>query len=91
MIGVDKCGSTDLFDKIAKHPDVLKNGGALKKETMWWSWLRYGLLFLATWCACFFLSSVDVFKINFFENYFIRNTISLKQFDPDQARRESRA
>ncbi|XP_045205502.1 carbohydrate sulfotransferase 15-like [Mercenaria mercenaria] len=42
IIGMDKSGSTDLFDKIAKHPDVLKNDGILQKETMWWSWLRYG-------------------------------------------------
>lgn len=42
IVGMDKCGSTDLFDRIAKHPDVLKNKGVLKKETMWWSWKRYG-------------------------------------------------
>ncbi|KAK3586033.1 hypothetical protein CHS0354_033159 [Potamilus streckersoni] len=42
VIGVDKCGSTDLFDKISTHPDILPNEGILKKETMWWSWRRYG-------------------------------------------------
>ncbi|XP_060602535.1 carbohydrate sulfotransferase 15-like [Ruditapes philippinarum] len=42
IIGIDKSGTTDLFDKIAKHPDVLRNEGILQKETMWWSWLRYG-------------------------------------------------
>lgn len=42
IIGMDKCGSTDLFDRVARHPDVLKNSGVLHKETMWWSWRRYG-------------------------------------------------
>ncbi|XP_052778544.1 carbohydrate sulfotransferase 15-like [Mya arenaria] len=43
LIGMDKSGSTDLFDKVAGHPEVIKNKGALNKETMWWSWKRYGL------------------------------------------------
>ncbi|KAL4240639.1 hypothetical protein ACF0H5_001430 [Mactra antiquata] len=47
IIGMDKCGSTDLFDKIAQHPHVLKNSGVLHKETMWWSWKRYGHFLLA--------------------------------------------
>lgn len=45
VIGMDKCGSTDLFDRIALHPEVLKNKGVLEKETMWWSWKRYGNVF----------------------------------------------
>lgn len=42
IIGMDKSGSTDLFDKIAKHPCVLPNSGIIEKETQWWSWRRYG-------------------------------------------------
>lgn len=43
LIGLDKSGTTDLFFKIVKHPDVLKNSGDLNgKETLWWSWKRYG-------------------------------------------------
>ena len=42
LIGSAKCASTDLFDKIVKHPDILGNSGYKKKETMWWSLLRYG-------------------------------------------------
>ncbi|KAL5016974.1 hypothetical protein ScPMuIL_006563, partial [Solemya velum] len=42
VIGMDKSASTDLFDRICQHPSVLQNSGVLKKETMWWSWLRYG-------------------------------------------------
>ncbi|WAQ97045.1 CHSTF-like protein, partial [Mya arenaria] len=34
LIGMDKSGSTDLFDKVAGHPEVIKNKGALNKETM---------------------------------------------------------
>nr|XP_022316415.1 carbohydrate sulfotransferase 15-like isoform X2 [Crassostrea virginica] len=40
VIGMDKCGTTDLFARISRHPDVVPN--AKDKETMWWSWERYG-------------------------------------------------
>ncbi|XP_069127282.1 carbohydrate sulfotransferase 15-like [Argopecten irradians] len=42
LIGMDKSGSSDLFDRITKHPDILGNRGKLGKETWWWSWYRYG-------------------------------------------------
>ncbi|XP_021340126.1 carbohydrate sulfotransferase 15-like [Mizuhopecten yessoensis] len=42
LIGMDKSGSSDLFDRITKHPDILGNGGEIGKETWWWSWSRYG-------------------------------------------------
>ncbi|XP_078319066.1 carbohydrate sulfotransferase 15-like [Crassostrea virginica] len=42
VLGVDKCGSTDLFNRIAQHPQILHNSGVLNKETSWWSWRRYG-------------------------------------------------
>lgn len=47
LIGMDKCGSTDLFDRLIKHPEILGNGKnstkpSDNKETKWWSWLRYG-------------------------------------------------
>lgn len=37
---MDKCGTTDLFARISRHPDVVPN--IKNKETMWWSWERYG-------------------------------------------------
>lgn len=40
VIGMDKCGTTDLFARISRHPDVVPN--VKNKETMWWSWERYG-------------------------------------------------
>ncbi|CAG2197783.1 CHST15 [Mytilus edulis] len=43
LLGVDKCGSTDLFLRLLEHPHILGNDGSLNKETMWWSWRRYGL------------------------------------------------
>ena len=42
LLGVDKCGSTDLFLRLLQHPSILGNNGSLNKETMWWSWKRYG-------------------------------------------------
>lgn len=42
VLGVDKCGSTDLYYRIVRHPQILPNSGVLDKETSWWSWRRYG-------------------------------------------------
>ncbi|XP_048763501.1 carbohydrate sulfotransferase 15-like [Ostrea edulis] len=42
VLGVDKCGSTDLYSRIVRHPQIFPNNGTLNKETMWWSWRRYG-------------------------------------------------
>ncbi|XP_033738428.1 carbohydrate sulfotransferase 15-like [Pecten maximus] len=42
QIGMSKSGSTDLFDRITQHPDILGNQGVVGKETRWWSWIRYG-------------------------------------------------
>ncbi|XP_061174937.1 uncharacterized protein LOC133184104 isoform X3 [Saccostrea echinata] len=42
VLGVDKCGSTDLYYRLVRHPQILPNKGILNKETMWWSWRRYG-------------------------------------------------
>ena len=44
MIGQPKCGSTDLFWKIAKHGDVL---APPIKELHWWSRNRQGSLYVA--------------------------------------------
>ncbi|XP_076104304.1 carbohydrate sulfotransferase 15-like isoform X1 [Mytilus galloprovincialis] len=43
LIGMDKSGSSDLFDRLIKHPEIKGNIGSRGKETMWWSWKRYGL------------------------------------------------
>ena len=50
VLGVDKCGSTDLFNRIAQHPQILHNSGVLNKETSWWSWRRYGNQLYLTYC-----------------------------------------
>ena len=42
VLGVDKSGTTDLHSRIAQHPHVLLNSGALGKETYYWCWLKYG-------------------------------------------------
>ncbi|XP_011674210.2 carbohydrate sulfotransferase 15-like isoform X2 [Strongylocentrotus purpuratus] len=39
IIGVDKCGTTDLWDKITQHPDVL---ASVPKEPHWWGKRRHG-------------------------------------------------
>lgn len=43
VLGIDKSGSTDLFSRIVQHPQILGNDGEINKETMWWSWKRYGM------------------------------------------------
>ncbi|CAC5410827.1 CHST15 [Mytilus coruscus] len=40
---MDKSGTTDLFNRLIKHPEIKVNTGVGGKETMWWSWRRYGL------------------------------------------------
>ncbi|XP_046553719.1 uncharacterized protein LOC124263189 [Haliotis rubra] len=42
LIGSDKCGSTDLFNRITHHPDVQTCTCTLGKESSYWSWRRYG-------------------------------------------------
>ncbi|KAH3712321.1 hypothetical protein DPMN_072018 [Dreissena polymorpha] len=42
IIGVCKTGTTDLFERLSHHPEVIKNRGIMGKETWFWSWKRYG-------------------------------------------------
>ncbi|XP_060567594.1 uncharacterized protein LOC132726294 isoform X2 [Ruditapes philippinarum] len=42
IIGVCKTGTTDLFERLSHHPQILKNRGILGKETWYWTWRRYG-------------------------------------------------
>ncbi|KAK0058002.1 carbohydrate sulfotransferase 15 [Biomphalaria pfeifferi] len=42
VIGVDKCGTTDFWHRLTKHPDIETPDGVLNKETHWWSWRRFG-------------------------------------------------
>ena len=42
IIGMDKCGTTDLHGRLTVHPDLRGNTGVLKKETQFWPWGRYG-------------------------------------------------
>ncbi|XP_071812874.1 carbohydrate sulfotransferase 15-like isoform X1 [Apostichopus japonicus] len=38
QLGSYKCGTTDLWDKLIQHPDVLP----VAKEPHWWAWRRLG-------------------------------------------------
>ncbi|KAJ8041939.1 Carbohydrate sulfotransferase 15 [Holothuria leucospilota] len=38
QIGSFKCGTTDLWDKIVQHPQVV----TVAKEPHWWAWRRFG-------------------------------------------------
>lgn len=42
IIGVCKTGTTDLFERLSHHPQIIKNKGILGKETWYWTWQRYG-------------------------------------------------
>ncbi|XP_055996541.1 carbohydrate sulfotransferase 15-like isoform X3 [Ostrea edulis] len=42
VFGVCKTGTTDLFYRLTRHPQILNNFGLLNKETWFWSWRRYG-------------------------------------------------
>ncbi|KAK6171288.1 hypothetical protein SNE40_019511 [Patella caerulea] len=42
LVGVDKCGTTDLWKRMVQHPQILPNAGNVGKSTMWWSWRRFG-------------------------------------------------
>ncbi|XP_078669303.1 carbohydrate sulfotransferase 15-like isoform X1 [Branchiostoma floridae x Branchiostoma belcheri] len=39
IIGMPKCGTTDLYYRLIKHPDVV---GGLVKEPHWWTRRRFG-------------------------------------------------
>ncbi|KAL3891470.1 hypothetical protein ACJMK2_003732 [Sinanodonta woodiana] len=41
IIGVCKTGTTDLFQRMTQHPQILANKGVLNKETWFWAWKRY--------------------------------------------------
>ncbi|KAK3096755.1 hypothetical protein FSP39_002955 [Pinctada imbricata] len=42
IFGVCKTGTTDLFTRLVKHPQVIPNKEFLGKETWYWTWKRYG-------------------------------------------------
>ncbi|XP_052829247.1 carbohydrate sulfotransferase 15 isoform X2 [Octopus bimaculoides] len=42
LVGVDKCGTTDLFSRLRQHPELLRTNALNGKETHWWSWRRFG-------------------------------------------------
>ncbi|KAK3099481.1 hypothetical protein FSP39_005091 [Pinctada imbricata] len=41
IFGVCKSGTTDLYSRMLKHPQIVPNNGVLQKETWFWSWRRY--------------------------------------------------
>eukprot|EP00105_Crassostrea_gigas_P041521 XP_019925669.1 PREDICTED: carbohydrate sulfotransferase 15 isoform X2 [Crassostrea gigas] len=74
VIGMDKCGTTDLFARISRHPDVVPN--IKNKETMWWSWERYGYWLWSSNARRTYLSNY----IHYFNNLALRlNNISQKK------------
>ncbi|XP_060067963.1 carbohydrate sulfotransferase 15-like [Ylistrum balloti] len=42
IIGAAKSGTTDLFARVTMHPSIVDVHGFLNKETIYWSWGRYG-------------------------------------------------
>ncbi|KAK3592270.1 hypothetical protein CHS0354_022695 [Potamilus streckersoni] len=42
IIGVCKSGTSDLFKRMLRHPQIVQNKGILKKETWFWTWRRHG-------------------------------------------------
>ncbi|KAK3600483.1 hypothetical protein CHS0354_023582, partial [Potamilus streckersoni] len=42
IFGVCKSGTSDLFKRMLKHPQIVPNNGILKKETWFWTWKRHG-------------------------------------------------
>ncbi|KAK3600482.1 hypothetical protein CHS0354_023581, partial [Potamilus streckersoni] len=42
IFGVCKSGTSDLFKRMLKHPQIVPNKGLLKKETWYWTWKRHG-------------------------------------------------
>lgn len=73
-IGMDKCGTIDLFARISRHPDVVPN--IKNKETMWWSWERYGYWLWSSNARRTYLSNY----IHYFDNLALRlNNISQKK------------
>ncbi|XP_071812902.1 carbohydrate sulfotransferase 15-like isoform X2 [Apostichopus japonicus] len=40
QLGSFKCGTTDVWDKLVQHPDVLP----VAKEPHWWAWRRFGYM-----------------------------------------------
>ncbi|KAK7506614.1 hypothetical protein BaRGS_00002089 [Batillaria attramentaria] len=42
LIGVDKSGTTDLWARLAHHPQFVRPKAVMGKETHWWSWRRFG-------------------------------------------------
>ncbi|KAL4217599.1 Carbohydrate sulfotransferase 15 [Mactra antiquata] len=70
IIGVCKTGSTDLFNRLTHHPQIIKNSGLIGKETWFWGWNRYGHSnFYRSYHE---LMSLDDF-INKFDAYFIQS------------------
>lgn len=37
-----KSGTTDLYSRIAQHPDIVPNIGMFGKEQLYWGWSKYG-------------------------------------------------
>ncbi|KAH3834085.1 hypothetical protein DPMN_107403 [Dreissena polymorpha] len=44
LIGVCKSGTSDLFNRLFMHPDIIPNRGIGNKETWYWSWRRLDIL-----------------------------------------------
>ncbi|XP_059172643.1 carbohydrate sulfotransferase 15-like [Physella acuta] len=42
LMGVCKSGTSDLWNRMTKHPEIATPNAVMNKETHWWSWRRFG-------------------------------------------------
>lgn len=42
ILGTSKAGTTDLYRRISLHPHIVPNSRTYGKETLYWSWGKYG-------------------------------------------------
>ncbi|PVD34898.1 hypothetical protein C0Q70_06179 [Pomacea canaliculata] len=73
-----KSGTTDLYWRIAQHPDIVPNVGYFGKEQLFWAWLKNG--FLGKWNKGPSKPFIDY--INGFQsiaNYLSNDTMPVKQ------------
>jgi len=56
LIGVSKCGTTDLFHRLAKHPQIFPSK---RKEVRFWNRQRIGVLAINGKCIIVLCLSLD--------------------------------
>ncbi|KAH9520053.1 Carbohydrate sulfotransferase 15 [Bulinus truncatus] len=69
ILGFDKCGTTDLYNRLTFHPQIIRNFGALGKEIYFWSWSRYGIRYT---------NRTTKWRLWDYKNYFYNMTAQIK-------------